>query len=56
LSITGEVGLNPALESFRGLYDNGDLAILNSVGYPNPIAHISEAWTSGIVPAIAMSM
>ncbi len=31
-----EVGLNPALESFKGLYDDGSLAILNSVGYPNP--------------------
>jgi len=34
--LTAEVGLNPALEAFRGLYDNGELAILNSVGYPNP--------------------
>lgn len=36
LSLTDEVGLNPALEAFKGLYDNGNLAILNSVGYPNP--------------------
>ncbi len=36
LGITDEVGLNPALESFRSLYDDGSLAILNSVGYPNP--------------------
>jgi uncharacterized protein (DUF1501 family) len=34
--LTNEVGLNPALESFKGLYDDGSLAILNSVGYPNP--------------------
>jgi len=34
--LTDEVGLNPALESFKGLYDDGSLAILNSVGYPNP--------------------
>lgn len=34
--LTGEVGLNPALESFKGLYDDGNLGILNSVGYPNP--------------------
>ena len=34
--LTTEVGLNPALESFKGLYDDGSLAILNSVGYPNP--------------------
>ncbi|WP_460561132.1 DUF1501 domain-containing protein [Ferruginibacter profundus] len=36
LIITDEVGLNPALECFKGLYDDGSLGILNSVGYPNP--------------------
>jgi uncharacterized protein (DUF1501 family) len=36
LIITDEVGLNPALEAFKGLYDDGSLSILNSVGYPNP--------------------
>lgn len=36
LLLTEDVGLNPALEAFKGLYDNGSLAILNNVGYPNP--------------------
>ncbi len=36
VNITDEVGLNPALEAFKGLYDDGNLGILNSVGYPNP--------------------
>ena len=36
LAITDEVGLNPALEAIKGLYDDGSLGILNSVGYPNP--------------------
>lgn len=36
LGLNGDVGLNPALEAFKGLYDDGSLAILNSVGYPNP--------------------
>ncbi|MBC7888810.1 MAG: DUF1501 domain-containing protein [Ferruginibacter sp.] len=36
LSLTDEAGLNPALEAFKGLYDEGNLAIMNSVGYPNP--------------------
>jgi len=36
LSLTDEAGLNPALEAFKGLYDDGSLAIMNSVGYPNP--------------------
>ncbi len=36
LLLTDEVGLNPALEAFKGLYDDGSLAIMNGVGYPNP--------------------
>ncbi|RYY50223.1 MAG: DUF1501 domain-containing protein [Chitinophagaceae bacterium] len=36
LTLTGDVGLNPALEAFKGLYDDGSLSILNNVGYPNP--------------------
>jgi uncharacterized protein (DUF1501 family) len=36
LLVTDEVGLNPALTAFKGLYDDGSLGILNSVGYPNP--------------------
>ena len=36
LGITGDAGLNPALEHFRSLYDDGSLGILNGVGYPNP--------------------
>ena len=36
LSLTDETGLNPALEAFKGLFDDGSLAIMNSVGYPNP--------------------
>src|SRR5690606_17455966 len=29
-------GLNPAMEALRGLYDQGEMSIINSVGYPNP--------------------
>ncbi len=36
LSLTDEVGINPALQAFKGLYDDGNLGIINSVGYPNP--------------------
>ena len=36
LSITDDAALNPALTAFRDLYDDGNLGILNSVGYPNP--------------------
>jgi uncharacterized protein (DUF1501 family) len=36
LLLNDETGLNPALTAFKGLYDEGNLGILNSVGYPNP--------------------
>ncbi|HUR11969.1 MAG TPA: hypothetical protein VM012_11395, partial [Flavitalea sp.] len=36
LRITDDVALHPSLTAFRELYDDGSLAILNSVGYPNP--------------------
>ncbi|MBS1510858.1 MAG: DUF1501 domain-containing protein [Bacteroidetes bacterium] len=36
LLVTDEAGLNPALETFKSLFDDGSLGILNSVGYPNP--------------------
>ncbi len=36
LRLTDEAGLNPALTAFKGLFDNGNLGIINNVGYPNP--------------------
>jgi uncharacterized protein (DUF1501 family) len=36
LKINNELGLNPALEALRPLYDNGAMGIINNVGYPNP--------------------
>ena len=36
LTLTDEVGLNPALPGFKDLFDEGNLGIINSVGYPNP--------------------
>ena len=35
-TLTDEVALNPALSAFKTLYDEGNMAILNNVGYPNP--------------------
>src|SRR6478672_1415945 len=34
--LTDEVSLHPALTAFKALHDEGNLAILNSVGYPEP--------------------
>jgi uncharacterized protein (DUF1501 family) len=36
LQLTDEAGLNPALPFFKDLFDEGNLGIMNSVGYPNP--------------------
>lgn len=36
LKVTDEMAFNPAMESMRKLYDNGDLCVINNIGYPNP--------------------
>jgi uncharacterized protein (DUF1501 family) len=36
LTLTDEVGLHPSLSNLKALFDEGDMAILNNVGYPNP--------------------
>lgn len=36
LAIDAHVGLNPAMRSFKALYDKGVVAIVQGVGYPNP--------------------
>ncbi len=36
LALDDDMGLHPALKGLKALYDDGALAVLNSVGYPNP--------------------
>jgi uncharacterized protein (DUF1501 family) len=36
LTLTDEAGINPALPFFKTLFDRGELAVLNNVGYPDP--------------------
>ncbi|MDQ0593683.1 uncharacterized protein (DUF1501 family) [Chryseobacterium ginsenosidimutans] len=36
LQLNDEAGINPALSYFKELHDNGELSVLNNVGYPNP--------------------
>ncbi len=36
LSLNGEIGFNGALTGFKNLYDSGNLAVVQGVGYPNP--------------------
>ena len=50
LLLADEVGLNPALHALKGFFDDGDLGIMNSVGYPNPDrSHFRsmDIWQSG---------
>jgi len=36
LKIDDALGFNPALEGFKALYDNGELSVIQGIGYPNP--------------------
>ncbi len=36
LRLTDEAGIHPALPFFKALFDRGELAVLNNVGYPDP--------------------
>jgi uncharacterized protein (DUF1501 family) len=37
LHINDEVGFHPAMAPLKALYDEGKVAILQGIGYPNPI-------------------
>ena len=50
LLLNDEAGLHPSLTNLKSLYDEGSLAILNNVGYPNPDrSHFRsmDIWQSG---------
>lgn len=36
LSLNAQIGLNPNLKSLKGMYDAGNVAIVQGVGYPKP--------------------
>jgi len=36
LPINGQVGYNPAMGPIKELYDQGKVAVINGIGYPNP--------------------
>ncbi len=36
LALNDELGIHPSLKTFKSLYDDGSLGVLNNVGYPNP--------------------
>jgi len=50
LKLDDQLGLNPSMKGFKELYDNGQLALIRGVGYPNPnYSHFRsmEIWQSG---------
>ncbi|MGZ5192168.1 MAG: DUF1501 domain-containing protein, partial [Flavisolibacter sp.] len=50
ITLTDEIGLHPELKLFADAYNDGSMAILNSVGYPNPDrSHFRsmDIWHSG---------
>ena len=58
LSIDGDIGLNPALTEFKRFWDDGKLAIVEGVGYPNPdLSHFNSMgyWMAGRPNAIPTS-
>lgn len=43
LPIDGQVGLHPRLPYLKGLYDQGQVAVVQGVGYPNPdLSHFTS--------------
>jgi uncharacterized protein (DUF1501 family) len=36
LTVSDELGFHPALKALRGVYDDGLMTVINSIGYPNP--------------------
>lgn len=37
IKLNDDLGFHPSLGPLRSLYDNGELSIINNVGYPNPV-------------------
>ncbi len=51
LAIDDRIGFNPNMKSFKSLYDGGKVAIVQSVGYPNPDhSHFrsTEIWQTAV--------
>ncbi|MDD8017887.1 MAG: DUF1501 domain-containing protein [Bacteroidota bacterium] len=50
LTLTNATGLHPAMTGLQGLYNNGELAVVQSVGYPTPnFSHFraTDIWLTG---------
>ena len=54
LKLDDHVGLHPSLKELHSLWESGDLAVLQGVGYPNPNrshTRSMEIWQTGLVGA-----
>jgi uncharacterized protein (DUF1501 family) len=54
LKLDDHVGLHPSLKELHSLWESGDLAVLQGVGYPNPNrshTRSMEIWQTGVVEA-----
>lgn len=52
LPLTAEVGLHPVMTGMQGMYNNGKLAVIQNVGYPEQNrSHFRsmDIWTSGLI-------
>ncbi|RZN83635.1 MAG: DUF1501 domain-containing protein [Winogradskyella sp.] len=50
IKLNDDLALHPSLKPLQSLYDNGELSIINNVGYPNPVrSHFRsmDIWQSG---------
>ncbi|OGX80970.1 DUF1501 domain-containing protein [Hymenobacter glacialis] len=50
LPLTAATGIHPAMAALRSLYQNGQMGVVQSVGYPSPnFSHFraTDIWTSG---------
>jgi uncharacterized protein (DUF1501 family) len=55
LRLTDDFGLHPSARGFKKLWDDGHMAVLHAVGYPNPNrSHFrsTDIWSSGDAEAI----
>ena len=47
LLLDNDVGLHPSMGPIRDMYNQGKVAIIHGVGYPNSVRSASARWTSG---------
>jgi len=47
LRLDDNLGLSPDLAPIKGLWDEGNVALINGIGYPNPNPLTSARWTYG---------